>query len=179
MTVPAKTIPPPHTKRIRAADLPVLVAQGGVQLLGVDAAPASATSAMVFGVVELPAPRSFAPSFADLVAERVVERLMTKKSAHVAARDHVASSKRSSENPTTADVPASVDTGTSHVTGDASDELLTVGDVARVLAVKRSKAYEIWATLPKVKLGPRCHRVRRDALDDLLRERERRPRWRR
>lgn len=57
------------------------------------------------------------------------------------------------------------------------DGLLTLNDVAVACGVKRSKAYEIWANLPKVRLGPRCLRVRRDALDEFLRTRERRSRW--
>lgn len=80
MKVPSEMIgPQPQAKRLQATELRA-VAGGGVLVVGVDAAPATVGPAhRTIGVVELPAP-STGVSFADLVAERVVERLRTIES---------------------------------------------------------------------------------------------------
>ncbi len=203
MSAPDKIVPQqPHARLVRSVDLRS-VAGGRIQLIGVDMPPTT-PPAKTIGVVEFPTPTNMNGSLADAIADRVVQRLtaaataslanvtstndtmrtlapvpVIKESVNTAARGRVASSKRFPESSTEGDVVAPANmTATSLLTGHACDELLTVGDVARVLAVRRSKAYEIWARLPKVRLGPRCVRVRREALEDFFRDQERRPRWR-
>jgi hypothetical protein len=78
-TATSEIIPPPQAKRLRAVEFRTTVG-ARIQLVGVDAPPTTATDEKVLDVVELPASPSTGVAFADLVAERVVERLRTIES---------------------------------------------------------------------------------------------------
>lgn len=67
---------PSQARRIHTADLPALVSRDGVQLIGMDVAPATvATAEKPVGVFDLPASPSAVPALAEVIADHVVSKL--------------------------------------------------------------------------------------------------------